>query len=163
MAVINDFEIYANRKEEIVARVFGVIDPGHPYIEHIYSGGDWLIGGEIQLLDRIRQEPFQNVASTLCMPGTVRNYIPGSMFSLKKICYRNLVGSNLQPLSSAVPPAPSPRRVEQRFVLTRCVLSTLRGCRWRFSVETFQTERALGTDLPIIISSGFMPKTGLSS
>ena len=54
MGVINDFEIYANRKEEIVARVFGVIDPGHPYIEHIYSGGDWLIGGEIQLLDRIR-------------------------------------------------------------------------------------------------------------
>lgn len=54
VAVINDFEIYANRKEEIVARVFGVIDPGHPYISHIYSGGDWLIGGEIQLLDRIR-------------------------------------------------------------------------------------------------------------
>lgn len=54
MAVINDFEIYANRKEETVARVFGVIDPGHPYISHIYSGGDWLIGGEIQLLDRIR-------------------------------------------------------------------------------------------------------------
>ena len=54
VGVINDFEIYANRKEEIVARVFGVIDPGHPYIEHIYSGGDWLIGGEIQLLDRIR-------------------------------------------------------------------------------------------------------------
>eukprot|EP00903_Cladosiphon_okamuranus_P011445 g10782.t1 len=54
VAVINNFEIYANRKEEIVARVFGVIDPGHPYISHIYSGGDWLIGGEIQLLDRIR-------------------------------------------------------------------------------------------------------------
>ena len=54
VAVINDFEIYANRKEEIVARVFGVIDPGHPYIEHIYSGGDYLIGGEVQLLDRIR-------------------------------------------------------------------------------------------------------------
>ncbi|CBJ26660.1 similar to 3-phosphoadenosine 5-phosphosulfate synthase 2 isoform 2 [Ectocarpus siliculosus] len=54
VAVINDFEIYANRKEEIVSRVFGVIDPGHPYIAHIYSGGDWLIGGEIQLLDRIR-------------------------------------------------------------------------------------------------------------
>ena len=54
VAVINNFEIYANRKEEIVARVFGVIDPGHPYISHIYSGGDWLIGGEVQLLDRIR-------------------------------------------------------------------------------------------------------------
>ena len=43
-----------NRKEEIVARCFGVIDPGHPYIEHIYTGGDWLLGGEIELLvDRV--------------------------------------------------------------------------------------------------------------
>ncbi|CAN0354694.1 unnamed protein product, partial [Discosporangium mesarthrocarpum] len=54
VAIIRDFEIYANRKEEIVTRVFGVIDPGHPYIEHIYGGGDYLIGGEIELLDRIR-------------------------------------------------------------------------------------------------------------
>ncbi|CAM9315825.1 unnamed protein product [Ectocarpus sp. 13 AM-2016] len=60
VAVINNFEIYANRKEEIVSRVFGVIDPGHPYISHIYSGGDWLIGGEIQLLDRIRHAILYN-------------------------------------------------------------------------------------------------------
>lgn len=64
MAVINDFEIYANRKEEIVSRVFGVIDPGHPYIKHMYSGGDWLIGGEVQLLDRIRSEQ----STTECLP-----------------------------------------------------------------------------------------------
>ncbi|CAB1117921.1 unnamed protein product [Ectocarpus sp. CCAP 1310/34] len=60
VAVLNNFEIYANRKEEIVSRVFGVIDPGHPYISHIYSGGDWLIGGEIQLLDRIRHAILYN-------------------------------------------------------------------------------------------------------
>lgn len=54
VAVINDFEVYEYRKEEIVSRVFGVIDPGHPYIEHMYSGGEWLIGGEVVLLDRIR-------------------------------------------------------------------------------------------------------------
>eukprot|EP00611_Tribonema_gayanum_P024099 TRINITY_DN5228_c0_g2_i1.p1 TRINITY_DN5228_c0_g2~~TRINITY_DN5228_c0_g2_i1.p1 ORF type:complete len:669 (-),score=271.97 TRINITY_DN5228_c0_g2_i1:664-2670(-) len=54
LAILRDPEIYANRKEEIVARVFGVIDPGHPYIQHIYTGGDWLIGGEVELLDRIR-------------------------------------------------------------------------------------------------------------
>jgi 3'-phosphoadenosine 5'-phosphosulfate synthase len=34
--------------------MYGVIDPGHPYIKHIYSGGDFLIGGEVELLDRIR-------------------------------------------------------------------------------------------------------------
>jgi len=54
MAMLRNPEVYANRKEEIVARIFGVIDPGHPYIAHIYSGGDWLIGGEIELLERVK-------------------------------------------------------------------------------------------------------------
>lgn len=54
LAILRNPEIYANRKEEIVTRTYGVIDPGHPYIKHIYSGGDWLIGGEIELLGRIR-------------------------------------------------------------------------------------------------------------
>ena len=54
LAILRNPEIYANRKEEIVSRIFGVIDRGHPYIEHIYSGGDWLLGGEIELLQRIR-------------------------------------------------------------------------------------------------------------
>lgn len=54
VAILADPEIYNNRKEEIVTRMYGVIDPGHPYIKHIYSGGDYLIGGEVELLDRIR-------------------------------------------------------------------------------------------------------------
>lgn len=54
VAILRDPELYANRKEEIVTRMFGVIDPGHPYIQHIYRGGDYLIGGEVELLDRIR-------------------------------------------------------------------------------------------------------------
>jgi len=54
VAILRDPEVYENRKEEIVARMFGVIDNDHPYIKHIYAGGDYLIGGEIELLDRIR-------------------------------------------------------------------------------------------------------------
>jgi 3'-phosphoadenosine 5'-phosphosulfate synthase len=54
LAILRNPEIYVNRKEEIVSRIFGVIDPGHPYIAHIYSGGDWLLGGEVELLQRIR-------------------------------------------------------------------------------------------------------------
>lgn len=54
VAILRSPEIYENRKEEIVTRMYGVIDPGHPYIENIYKGGDWLIGGEVELLDRIR-------------------------------------------------------------------------------------------------------------
>jgi 3'-phosphoadenosine 5'-phosphosulfate synthase len=54
LAILRNPEIYAYRKEEIVSRFFGVIDKGHPYIKHIYSSGNWLIGGEIELLERIR-------------------------------------------------------------------------------------------------------------
>merc|ERR1719223_2493311 len=54
VAILRNPEIYDNRKEEIVTRMFGAIDPDHPYIKLIYSGGDYLIGGEVELLDRIR-------------------------------------------------------------------------------------------------------------
>lgn len=54
VAILRDPEIYNNRKEEIVTRMYGVIDPDHPYIRNIYKGGDYLIGGEVELLDRIR-------------------------------------------------------------------------------------------------------------
>jgi 3'-phosphoadenosine 5'-phosphosulfate synthase len=56
LGVMRRPEVYANRKEEIVSRLYGAVDPGHPYIAHIYHGGDWLLGGEIELLDRIRYE-----------------------------------------------------------------------------------------------------------
>ena len=56
LAILRNPEVYANRKEEIISRIFGVIDNGHPYIQHIYSGGDWLIGGEIELLEKIKYE-----------------------------------------------------------------------------------------------------------
>ena len=54
VAILRRPEVYGNRKEEIVTRMFGVIDNGHPYVKHIYAGGDYLIGGEVELLDRIR-------------------------------------------------------------------------------------------------------------
>jgi len=55
VAILRNPEVYGNRKEETIARMFGVIDPGHPYIsKYINAGGDYLIGGEIELLDRIR-------------------------------------------------------------------------------------------------------------
>ena len=54
VAILRNPEVYPNRKEEIITRMFGVIDPGHPYIAEINKGGDYLIGGEVELLDRIR-------------------------------------------------------------------------------------------------------------
>ena len=54
VAILRNPEIFVNRKEEIVTRMFGVIDMDHPYIHNIYMGGDYLIGGEVELLDRIK-------------------------------------------------------------------------------------------------------------
>lgn len=35
-------------------REFGTNDPGHPYIRMIQKSGDWLVGGELDVLERIR-------------------------------------------------------------------------------------------------------------
>ncbi len=53
IAILRNPEVYKNRKEEIVTRIFGAMDPGHPYVKHILNGGDWLIGGDIELLEKV--------------------------------------------------------------------------------------------------------------
>ncbi len=53
IAILKNPEVYRNRKEEIVTRIFGAMDPGHPYMQHIIHGGDWLIGGDIELLEKV--------------------------------------------------------------------------------------------------------------
>ncbi len=53
VAILRQPEVYRNRKEEIVTRIFGAMDSGHPYVKHILHGGDWLIGGDIELLEKI--------------------------------------------------------------------------------------------------------------
>ena len=54
LGLLKNPEIYLNRKEEIVSRCFGAIDSGHPYIAHLYSGGDYLLGGEIEVFEPVR-------------------------------------------------------------------------------------------------------------
>ena len=56
LGLLKNPEIYPNRKEEIVSRCFGAIDPNHPYIAHIYSGGNYLLGGEIEVFEPIRYD-----------------------------------------------------------------------------------------------------------
>lgn len=53
IAILKDIEIYPHRKEERITRTFGAMDDKHPYIAEILKSGDYLMGGEIQLLDRI--------------------------------------------------------------------------------------------------------------
>ena len=54
VAILKEPEFYAHRKEERCARIFGTTVRGHPTIDMIMASGDWLVGGEIEALERIR-------------------------------------------------------------------------------------------------------------
>ncbi|XP_060518829.1 bifunctional 3'-phosphoadenosine 5'-phosphosulfate synthase-like isoform X2 [Cylas formicarius] len=53
-AVLRQPEIYFHRKEERVAREFGTTHKDHPHIKLIYESGDWLIGGDLEVVKRVR-------------------------------------------------------------------------------------------------------------
>jgi len=52
-AIIRDPEFYEHRKEERCARQFGLYSDGHPYIKMINDSGDWLVGGDVEVLGKI--------------------------------------------------------------------------------------------------------------
>ncbi|XP_012539498.1 bifunctional 3'-phosphoadenosine 5'-phosphosulfate synthase isoform X1 [Monomorium pharaonis] len=54
LAVLRNPEFYRHRKEERCCRQFGTDDPGHPYVRLIRDSGDWLVGGDLEVLERIR-------------------------------------------------------------------------------------------------------------
>lgn len=48
-------EIYKHNKEERIARTWGTIAPGLPYVEEVITpSGNWLIGGDIEVLTPIK-------------------------------------------------------------------------------------------------------------
>lgn len=50
IAILRNFEIFAHNKEERCARTFGLTDERHPYTERIYASGDYLVGGDLEVL-----------------------------------------------------------------------------------------------------------------
>lgn len=52
-AVLRNPEFYEHRKEERCARQFGTTNQNHPYIKMVMASGDWLVGGELEVLERI--------------------------------------------------------------------------------------------------------------
>ncbi|XP_059928563.1 bifunctional 3'-phosphoadenosine 5'-phosphosulfate synthase 2-like [Gadus macrocephalus] len=54
IAILRKPEFYEHRKEERCARQWGTICPQHPYIKMVMEGGDWLVGGDLEVLERIR-------------------------------------------------------------------------------------------------------------
>lgn len=53
-AILRNPEFYAHRKEERVCRQFGTSHANHPYIKMIYESGDWLVGGDLEVIERIK-------------------------------------------------------------------------------------------------------------
>ncbi|XP_055351301.1 bifunctional 3'-phosphoadenosine 5'-phosphosulfate synthase-like isoform X2 [Paramacrobiotus metropolitanus] len=54
VAILRNPEFYEHRKEERCARTFGTTNPEHPYIKMIMASGDWLVGGDLEVFERIR-------------------------------------------------------------------------------------------------------------
>nr|XP_039320977.1 bifunctional 3'-phosphoadenosine 5'-phosphosulfate synthase 2 isoform X3 [Saimiri boliviensis boliviensis] len=54
VAVLRDPEFYEHRKEERCSRVWGTTCAKHPHIKMVMESGDWLVGGDLQVLERIR-------------------------------------------------------------------------------------------------------------
>ena len=52
-AIIRDAEFYRHNKEERACRQFGTSHPGHPYIKMINESGDWLVGGDLEVFEKI--------------------------------------------------------------------------------------------------------------
>uniref|UniRef100_A0A6Q2X6G6 Uncharacterized protein n=1 Tax=Esox lucius TaxID=8010 RepID=A0A6Q2X6G6_ESOLU len=54
VAILRQPEFYEHRKEERCARQWGTTCSQHPYIKMVMEGGDWLVGGDLEVLGRIR-------------------------------------------------------------------------------------------------------------
>eukprot|EP01064_Diplonema_japonicum_P012043 TRINITY_DN1951_c0_g2_i1.p1 TRINITY_DN1951_c0_g2~~TRINITY_DN1951_c0_g2_i1.p1 ORF type:complete len:1088 (+),score=341.12 TRINITY_DN1951_c0_g2_i1:39-3302(+) len=55
VAILDDPEVYAFRKEEMITRSWGSWDLHHPYIkENIIEAGEYLLGGELSKVRRIK-------------------------------------------------------------------------------------------------------------
>jgi len=54
VAIVRSPEFYEHRKDERCSRQFGINHPDHPHIKLIQDSGDWLCGGDVEVLERIR-------------------------------------------------------------------------------------------------------------
>ncbi|CAB4026247.1 bifunctional 3 -phosphoadenosine 5 -phosphosulfate synthase-like isoform X1 [Paramuricea clavata] len=54
IAILRDPEFYTHRKDERACRQWGVYTKEHPYIKMCYEGGDWLVGGDLEVFERIK-------------------------------------------------------------------------------------------------------------
>ncbi|KOX68057.1 Bifunctional 3'-phosphoadenosine 5'-phosphosulfate synthase [Melipona quadrifasciata] len=54
LAILRRPEFYLHRKEERCGWQFGTNNLGHPYVKMIHESGNWLVGGDIEVIERIK-------------------------------------------------------------------------------------------------------------
>ncbi|XP_051174557.1 bifunctional 3'-phosphoadenosine 5'-phosphosulfate synthase 2-like [Leptopilina boulardi] len=54
LAIMDNPEFYFHRKEERCGWQFGTTNSKHPYVKMILDSGDWLVGGEVEVFEKIR-------------------------------------------------------------------------------------------------------------
>ncbi len=106
VAILNNFEIFPHRKEERIARQFGTCHPDHPYIAMINDAGDWLIGGDIEVFDRITwqdglddfrltpnelRQKYRDLKADVVYAFQLRNPVHNGHALLMQDCQRQLV------------------------------------------------------------------------
>ena len=105
-AVLSNPEFYEHRKEERCSRQFGMYNEGHPYIKMIKASGDWLVGGDLAVLGRVRwedgldqyrltpgelREKFRQMEADAVFAFQLRNPIHNGHALLMKECKQQLV------------------------------------------------------------------------
>ena len=112
VAILRAAEVFDAIKEERCARQFGITgDNGHPYIEQIYAYGDFLVGGQIECLNRIRwndgldefrktpselQVEFKKLGADTVYAFQLRNPVHNGHALLMQDCYETLVAKGFK-------------------------------------------------------------------
>lgn len=106
VAIMRDPEIYEHRKEERCSRQFGLSNQGHPYCKMIFESGDWLVGGELDVLERIEwndgldqyrltpcqlRKRFRELDADCVFAFQLRNPVHNGHALLMKDCRRQLI------------------------------------------------------------------------
>lgn len=106
VAVLRKPEFYFQRKEERCCRQFGTAHPNHPYVKMIMESGQYLVGGEVEVLERIRwndgldnyrltpnelREKFSEIKADAIFAFQLRNPIHNGHALLMSDCRRQLL------------------------------------------------------------------------
>lgn len=109
VAILRKPEFYYQRKEERCSRQFGTNNPNHPYIKMIHESGAYLVGGELEVLERIRwndgldqyrltpnelRQKFKELKADAVFAFQLRNPIHNGHALLMRDCRRQLLERN---------------------------------------------------------------------